>query len=92
LNLVIAERSAVLPLKMRIGAENSTCARFRKRFFILRRAQMPFFSGFARRLGVTEAPTRPWSRRADAAIPGAKSRLSTCSESFLQRSMGARDR
>jgi hypothetical protein len=38
----------------RIGAENSTCARFGKKFLFPPHAEMPFFVGFARRVRAPE--------------------------------------
>jgi hypothetical protein len=57
------ERRAFQSRAQRIGAENSTCARFGKQYFFNAVAQMPFFVGFPGAAGLM--PVRDMrSRRA----------------------------
>src|SRR5262249_16369443 len=81
---------------MRIGAENSTCALFRKCIFVFRCCGNALFHRVCRSTGLASAgePKQPpgklrvGEREPNAAILVAKSALSMCSASATQRAAG----
>jgi hypothetical protein len=65
---MIAKRGAGSHRAMRIGAENSTCALFGKRFFLVCRLRKCLFFRVSHKHGICIGPTSA-TRRAAAAPP-----------------------